>query len=104
KGPRIGKTVRVGSYEPNAWGLYDMHGNVWEWCLDGQRVYTTAAVDDPRGPRAPGAFRVLRGGGWASGACRCGFRKERPPSVYRIPHGGFRVVCIVGAGSSAGGR
>src|SRR5262249_31785489 len=95
KGPQMGKTVRVGSDQPHAWGPYDMHGNVWEWCLDGQRTCTAAAVADPRGPETPGADRVVRGGGWSSGACRCAFRKARPPSAYRVPICGFRVACVV---------
>jgi formylglycine-generating enzyme required for sulfatase activity len=57
---------------PNAFGLYDMHGNVWEWCLDGPRAYQDRAETDPRGP-AEGADRVIRGGSWAHrGFLLCG--------------------------------
>ena len=61
-------TAKVGSYTPNAWGIYDMHGNVWEWCLDWG--WSVGAVMDPKGADS-GSYRVLRGGGWYSGPDQC---------------------------------
>src|SRR5208283_3930588 len=86
KGPSVGKTVKVGSYPANAWGLHDMHGNVYQWCLDGVRAYTAGPVVDPRGPETAGAPRMLRGGDWSGAAwmCRSAARnKFREPAGYR---------------------
>ena len=56
-------TTEVGSFPPNAFGLYDMHGNVWQWCQDWYSKYKADAVTDPQGP-ARGGVRVMRGGSW----------------------------------------
>ncbi len=63
------RTTPVKSYAPNCWGLYQMHGNVWEWCADGYRDYDGALQIDPRGPE--GGNRVLRGGSWFGEGRQC---------------------------------
>jgi formylglycine-generating enzyme required for sulfatase activity len=75
------ETHSVKQLEPNAWGLYDMLGNVLEWCQDGKRNYTEAVKVDPVGPTDVGAVRVIRGGGWRDSAqgVRAAFRVWFPP-------------------------
>ncbi|KPA16999.1 Sulphatase-modifying factor domain protein, partial [Candidatus Magnetomorum sp. HK-1] len=64
------KTHQVAQKQPNAWGLFDMHGNVWEWCSDWYDSYPDISVTDPGGPSS-GSSRVLRGGGRGSHAQNC---------------------------------
>ena len=81
----------VGSYQPNAWGIYDMHGNVWEWCLD-WHGNLSGGVKDYVGPSS-GANRVLRGGSWRNIADRCtsSFRFNFNPSIMIFDFG-FRLA------------
>ena len=92
KGRYLECTAEVGSYAPNAWGLYDMHGNVWEWCRDWYGAYPTGAVSDPQGPSS-GSYRVIRGGSWRRSAsgCRSSDRNYNGPSG-RYDYDGFRVA------------
>ena len=85
-------THPVGQKQPNAWGLYDMHGNVWEWCSDWYGEYPKGAVSDPRGPKE-GSRRVVRGGGWCYEAadCRSAYRYGLDPSRHSF-YFGFRVA------------
>jgi hypothetical protein len=72
-------TIAVGSFSPNRWGLYDMHGNVGEWCWDYYGAYSTASQTDPTGPTS-GSLRVNRGGGWNDFAkhLRSAYRSSTP--------------------------
>ena len=86
------KTMPVGSYSSNTWGLYDMHGNVLEWCSDRYGDYSSSAQTNPTGASS-GSFRVLRGGSWNSNAqyCRSAYRAVALPSS-RYNDLGFRLV------------
>jgi formylglycine-generating enzyme required for sulfatase activity len=89
EGPNLAHTCRVGSYEANAWGLYDMHGNVSEWCQDWYTPYLNTGwrlVSD----------RVIRGGGWNadSGRCRAADRSFGAPTSNRNRHLGFRLALV----------
>jgi formylglycine-generating enzyme required for sulfatase activity len=95
-GGSLERTCKVGSYSPNSWGLYDMHGNVWEWCSDwyDRDYYGKSPRRDPQGP-STGSSRVVRGGGWGStghhtrSALRFALRRS-----WRLDASGFRVALV----------
>jgi formylglycine-generating enzyme required for sulfatase activity len=98
-GPALKRTCPVGSYKPSAAGLYDVHGNVWEWCSDWYdgTYYARSPRKDPQGPPS-GSSRVARGGAWFNPAqfLRSAYRGYATPATrgYGI---GLRVVCVSGS-------
>jgi formylglycine-generating enzyme required for sulfatase activity len=96
-------THAVGQKKPNAWGLCDMHGHLWEWCQDwyGEKYYSESPNVDPQGT-GKGGTRVLRGGSWyvSTWDCRSAYRYWGLPG-YREPYNGFRVVVTVPQTSSS---
>jgi formylglycine-generating enzyme required for sulfatase activity len=86
------QTVAVKVLPCNNWGLYQMHGNVWEWCQDRYGDYPSQPVIDSQGPES-GAYRVLRGGSWINRSrfCRSAFRHGHDPS-NRFNFTGFRLA------------
>ena len=93
KGPYLKRTCVVGSYGANPFGLYDQHGNVWEWCQDWYAAYDTSVNQDPTGPSS-GSCRILRGGSWiyfGAFGCRSASRHYFKPSLGNGDFG-FRVV------------
>jgi sulfatase modifying factor 1 len=87
-----GEPIGVASFDPNPWGLFDMHGNGYEWCWDWNGLYAADPVTDPTGP-STGTGRIARGGCWAAAAgnCRSAARQRLDPAT-RLDYVGFRVV------------
>jgi formylglycine-generating enzyme required for sulfatase activity len=96
KGKNRGQTTNVGAFSPNAFGLYDMHGNAWEWCADyWHKSYQDAPSDGSAWTdKNNNDNRLLRGGSWIDtpGCCRSACRDNFTP-INRFNYVGFRVVC-----------
>jgi formylglycine-generating enzyme required for sulfatase activity len=96
RGPNLARTTKVGAYPANPWGLFDMIGNVWEWCSDyyDEIYYANSPAENPPGPKAS-LYRVLRGGSWYTTGrfCRSAARNMGTPES-RANYVGFRVVMV----------
>ncbi|MFO0926473.1 MAG: bifunctional serine/threonine-protein kinase/formylglycine-generating enzyme family protein [Gemmataceae bacterium] len=95
KGEYRQKTIPEGSFPANAWGLYDMHGNIWEWCQDWYSSHPSGDIKDPPGPSI-GDTRVLRGGSWDDlpRRCRAAFRCRTDPGHRSVDYGCRVVLCV----------
>ena len=97
-GDNSGSTTHpVGEKLPNSWGLYDMHGNVWEWCQDWFDLYPGGIALDPQGPDT-GTYHVVHGGRWNGneGSCRSASRFSSTNPLLQLHYVGFRVVLAPG--------
>jgi formylglycine-generating enzyme required for sulfatase activity len=95
KAAHLQRTCKVGSYKANKFGLYDMHGNVWEWCSDwyGKDYYKKSPRRDPAGP-SEGSSRVMRGGGASENGVNCRAANRQEGLAERTGEEGFRVALV----------
>lgn len=96
----LGRTTSVKDYQPNAWGLHQMHGNVWEWCRDWRESYEDRPQVDPEGPPS-GSARVLRGGSWIDYAR---FLRSADRGGYRPAYRDFNIGFRLAPGQASSGR
>jgi formylglycine-generating enzyme required for sulfatase activity len=90
----LAETKDVAQKKPNGFGLYDMSGNVWEWCSDWYAIYTDLDEENPTGPNS-GESHVLRGGAWNDNARSCRvFRRKPGLSSYKDNSIGLRLVLV----------
>ncbi|WP_020469450.1 bifunctional serine/threonine-protein kinase/formylglycine-generating enzyme family protein [Zavarzinella formosa] len=96
-GTTVELTAKVGQFEANPWGLFDMHGNVWEWCSDwyGETSYPNRDSEDPTGP-SKGEQKALRGGSWNNSGHLCrSAKRNKYRSQFKSETIGFRVICEI---------